>query len=60
MKLAVYHVHGSGDYFLETNSQREATLAAKSVTDQSGQPASVVMYFGSRVQVTHYYPEKQL
>ena len=58
MKLATYHVHGSGDYFLETNSQREAVLAARSVAGQTGQPASVVMYFGSSVQVAHYYPEK--
>lgn len=58
MKLATYHIHGSGDYFLETNSQREAVLAARSVADQTGQPASVVMHFGSRVQVVHYYPEK--
>ena len=57
MRLAVYHVHGSGNYFLETNSQREAVLAARSVADQTDQPASVVMYFGSRVQVVHYHPE---
>lgn len=36
MKLATYHIHGSGDYFLETNSQREAVLAARSVADQTG------------------------
>lgn len=58
MKLATYHVHGSGDYFLETNSQREAVLAARSVANQTSQPVSVVMYFGSSVRVAHYYPEK--
>lgn len=57
MKLATYHVHGSGNYFLETNSQREAVLAAGSVADQTGQPVSVVMYFGDKIQVTHYYPK---
>lgn len=58
MKLATYHVHGSGNYFLETNSQREAVLAARSVVDQTGQPASVVMYFENRSRITHYYPKK--
>lgn len=58
MKLATYHVHGSGNYFLETNSQREAVLAARSVADQTGQPASVVMYFENRSRITHYYPKK--
>lgn len=58
MKLATYHVHGSGNYFLETNSQREAVLAARSVADQTDQPASVVMYFENRSRITHYYPKK--
>lgn len=58
MKLATYHVHGSGDYFLETNSQREAVLAARSIADQTGQPASMVMYFGTQTRITHYYPGK--
>lgn len=58
MKLAVYHVHGSGGLFLKTNSQREATLAAKSVANQTGQPTSVVMYFGSKIRIAHYYPKK--
>lgn len=58
MKLAVYHVHGSGDYFLETNNQREAVLAARSVADRTGQPASVIMFFENRSRITHYYPKK--
>lgn len=56
--LAIYHVFGSGDFFLETSSQREAALAAQDVANETGQPASVLMYFDGRTKITHYYPEK--
>lgn len=55
---AIYHVFGSGDFFLETISQREAALAAQGVADKTGQPASVFMYFENRSRITHYYPKK--
>lgn len=55
---AIYHVFGSGDFFLETSSQREAALSARNVATKTGQPASVVMYFGTQTRITHYYPEK--
>jgi hypothetical protein len=56
--LAIYHVFGSGDFFLETSSQREAALAAQDVANETGQPASVIMFFESRSRITHYYPKK--
>ena len=56
--LAIYHVFGSGDFFLETSSQREAALAAQDVANETGQPASVIMFFENRSQITHYYPKK--
>ena len=55
---AIYHVFGSGDFFLETSSQREAALTAQGVADKTGQPASVFMYFDGRSRITHYYPKK--
>lgn len=55
---AIYHVFGSGDFFLETSSQREAALAAQDVANETGQPASVIMFFESRSRITHYYPKK--
>ena len=33
---AIYHVFGSGDFFLETISQREAALAAQDVANETG------------------------
>lgn len=56
--LAIYHVFGSGDFFLETSSQREAALAAQDVANETGQPASVIMFFENRSRITHYYPKK--
>lgn len=56
--LAIYHVFGSGDFFLETSSQREAALAAQDVANKTGQPASVIMFFENRSRITHYYPKK--
>ena len=56
--LAIYHVFGSGDFFLETSSQREAALAAQDVASETGQPASVIMFFENRSRITHYYPKK--
>lgn len=55
---ATYHVWGPGDFFLETDSQREAALTAQGVANKTGQPASVLMYFDGRTKITHYYPEK--
>ena len=55
---AIYHVFGSGDFFLEIISQREAALTARNVATETGQPASVLMYFDGRTKITHYYPEK--
>ena len=57
--LAIYHVFGSGDFFLETSSQREAALAAQDVANETGQPASVLMYFDGRTKITHYYPKER-
>lgn len=56
--LAIYHVFGSGDFFLETSGQREAALAAQDVANETGQPASVIMFFKNRSRITHYYPKK--
>lgn len=56
--LAIYHVFGSGDFFLETSSQREAALAAQDVANKTGQPASVIMFFENRSRITHYYSKK--
>lgn len=56
--LAIYHVFGSGDFFLETSSQREAALAAQDVANETGHPASVIMFFENRSRITHYYPKK--
>lgn len=56
--LAIYHVFGSGDFFLETSSQREAALADQDVENKTGQPASVIMFFENRSRITHYYPKK--
>nr|DAL01699.1 MAG TPA: hypothetical protein [Caudoviricetes sp.] len=56
--LTIYHVFGSGDFFLETSSQREAALAAQDVANETGQPASVIMFFEKRSRITHYYPKK--
>lgn len=56
--LAIYHVFGSGDFFLETSSQREAALAAQDVANETGQPASVIMFFENQSRITHYYPKK--
>ena len=56
--LAIYHVFGSGDFFLETSSQREAALAAQDVANETGQPAAVIMFFENRSRITHYYPKK--
>lgn len=55
---ATYHVWGPGDFFLETDSQREAALTAQSVANETGQPASVIMYFENRSRITHYYPKR--
>lgn len=55
--LTIYHVFGSGDFFLETSSQREAALAAQDVANETGQPASVIMFFEKRSRITHYYPK---
>lgn len=55
---AIYHVFGSGDFFLKTSSQREAALTARNVATETGQPASVIMFFESRSRITHYYPKK--
>lgn len=55
---ATYHVWGPGDFFLETCSQREAALAAQSVANETGQPASVIMFFEDRSRIIHYYPKK--
>ncbi len=55
---AIYHVFGSGDFFLKTSSQREAALAAQGVANETGQPASVIMFFENRSRITHYYPKK--
>lgn len=55
---ATYHVWGPGDFFLETCSQGEAALAAQDVANETGQPASVIMFFENRSRITHYYPKK--
>ena len=57
--LAIYHVFGSDDFFLETNDQRKATLAARREANKTGKPASLIMHFGGRMRITHYYPEKE-
>lgn len=54
---AIYHVHGSGDYFLETVSQRDATVDARRVAAETGKPASVVMYFDGRMKILHFMPD---
>lgn len=55
---AIYHAFGSGDFFLETISQREAALTARNVATKTGQPASVLMYFDGQTKITHYYPKE--
>ena len=55
---ATYHVWGPGDFFLETDSQREAALTVQDVADKPDQPTSVVMCFENRSRITHYYPKK--
>lgn len=57
---AIYHVHGSGDYFMETISQREATVDARRVAAETGHPASVVMYFDGRMKILHFMPDGRL
>lgn len=54
---AIYHVHGSGDYFREMESQRDATSDARRVAKETGQPASVVMYFDGRMKILHFMPD---
>lgn len=53
----VYRVHGSGSFYMETQSQDQAFRAARQEAAASGQMALVSFTWAGRYQMRRFFPD---